>query len=240
MYGYIYKTTNLVNNKIYIGQKKASKFLGTSYLGSGVVLRKAFRKYGYNAFIVELIEICDTKEELNIREKYWINKFNSKNIYIGYNIADGGEGNNGGGFKNHKHSISSKQKISASMSRYNQIYRKGKKMIDICGNTYINGMKGKPAKNKGLIKIYNKELNKVKYIQKDDTIENYPGYIIGNNPSINLNYLKTPEYQEQLKNRFKGTHFIYNDTLRLCKRVKEDEINNYLNSGWYLGRKIYK
>lgn len=35
MYGYIYKTTNLINGKIYIGQHKANKFLGQSYLGSG-------------------------------------------------------------------------------------------------------------------------------------------------------------------------------------------------------------
>lgn len=35
MYGYIYKTTNLINGKIYIGQKKSEKFLGINYLGSG-------------------------------------------------------------------------------------------------------------------------------------------------------------------------------------------------------------
>ena len=35
MYGYIYKTTNLVNGKIYIGQKKSDVFLGDKYLGSG-------------------------------------------------------------------------------------------------------------------------------------------------------------------------------------------------------------
>lgn len=42
-YGYIYKTTNLVNNKIYIGQKTSKKFLGESYLGSGKLLSKAVK-----------------------------------------------------------------------------------------------------------------------------------------------------------------------------------------------------
>ena len=45
MYGYIYKTINLVNDKIYIGQKHSSKFLGEKYLGSGKSLKGAIIKY---------------------------------------------------------------------------------------------------------------------------------------------------------------------------------------------------
>lgn len=45
MFGYIYKTTNLVNNKIYIGQKCSDTFLHEKYLGSGHMLQKAVRKY---------------------------------------------------------------------------------------------------------------------------------------------------------------------------------------------------
>ena len=43
MYGYIYKTTNTVNNKIYIGQKKSEIFLKESYLGSGKYLKNAIK-----------------------------------------------------------------------------------------------------------------------------------------------------------------------------------------------------
>lgn len=56
MYGYIYKTTNTINGKIYIGQKKSSEFLGVQYLGSGKILKSAINKYGVEAFIVEVIE----------------------------------------------------------------------------------------------------------------------------------------------------------------------------------------
>lgn len=45
MYGYIYLTTNLINNKKYIGQHKATKF-SESYKGSGSFITKAFKKYG--------------------------------------------------------------------------------------------------------------------------------------------------------------------------------------------------
>ena len=70
MYGYIYKTTNLINGKIYVGQKKSIKFLGNKYLGSGKLLKKAVLKYGLDAFTVELLEVCDTKEQLNRQERY--------------------------------------------------------------------------------------------------------------------------------------------------------------------------
>ena len=44
-YYYIYKTTNVVNNKIYIGKHK-SKDLDNNYLGSGKILQLAVKKYG--------------------------------------------------------------------------------------------------------------------------------------------------------------------------------------------------
>lgn len=43
MYGYIYKTTNLINNKIYIGQHKHEKF-DIKYFGSGYALVNAIKK----------------------------------------------------------------------------------------------------------------------------------------------------------------------------------------------------
>jgi len=67
---YIYKTTNLINGKIYIG--KSEKHFNPNYYGSGILLKKSVKKYGIENFSVELIEKCDSIEELNYREKYWI------------------------------------------------------------------------------------------------------------------------------------------------------------------------
>ncbi|MBR4589860.1 MAG: GIY-YIG nuclease family protein, partial [Bacteroidaceae bacterium] len=71
--GFIYITTNLTNNKKYIGQK-VYDFDGKwkTYLGSGVALTNAINKYGVENFHKEIIEECYSKEELDIREKYWI------------------------------------------------------------------------------------------------------------------------------------------------------------------------
>ena len=49
MIGYIYLTTNLVNNKKYIGQHRSSTF-DPSYLGSGTLFVKALKKYGKKKF----------------------------------------------------------------------------------------------------------------------------------------------------------------------------------------------
>lgn len=85
--GFIYKTTNLVNGKIYIGQHVGK--VNDSYLGSGVVLHNAIRKYGRCNFKREILRQCYTEHELTIWEHVYIMKFRSFDKSIGYNIAKG-------------------------------------------------------------------------------------------------------------------------------------------------------
>jgi group I intron endonuclease len=87
---YIYKTTNLINSKIYIGKSKNE--FDPNYFGSGSLLRKAIKKYGILNFDVEIIEECDNTKDLDRLEIFWISKFNSQDRKIGYNITDGGTG----------------------------------------------------------------------------------------------------------------------------------------------------
>jgi group I intron endonuclease len=85
----IYKTTNLINGKFYVGKDERNK---PDYLGSGINLQRAIKKYGKENFIKETLEVCSTREELIEREKYWITE--TKAQELGYNIADGGWGGN--------------------------------------------------------------------------------------------------------------------------------------------------
>lgn len=94
MYGYIYKTTNLINGKIYIGKKVSNIFLDVNYLGSGKYIRRAINKYGTENFLVEMLETCDSNSNLNKAEKFWIKHFRETYSNNMYNIADGGEGGN--------------------------------------------------------------------------------------------------------------------------------------------------
>lgn len=96
----VYKTTNLLNGKFYVGQDSKND---PKYLGSGLLLKKAIEKYGEENFIKEILEECKTKEELNEREIYWISETKAKDL--GYNIADGGHGGN-------TYTDETKQKIS--------------------------------------------------------------------------------------------------------------------------------
>lgn len=95
MKGYIYKITNIVNKKVYIGQTKQSveqRFIQhKSHARTGNShhkLARALRKYGDENFIIEIIEECDFSI-LDDRERYWINFFNSVNE--GYNTLLGGQ-----------------------------------------------------------------------------------------------------------------------------------------------------
>ena len=109
----IYKTTNLVNKKIYIGQDSKNN---PEYLGSGAIVKKAIKKYGKENFKKEILEeINDTHEIINEREKYWIKYYNSTDNKIGYNISLGGQT---GFMLGLSHSDETKKKFSE--------YRKGK------------------------------------------------------------------------------------------------------------------
>jgi group I intron endonuclease len=85
----IYKTTNLINGKIYIGQDSKNN---SDYFGSGVMIKRAIKKYGKENFIKEIIDYAEDKNILDEKEIYWIDKFNAKDKNIGYNISNGGNG----------------------------------------------------------------------------------------------------------------------------------------------------
>ncbi|MEX0596844.1 MAG: GIY-YIG nuclease family protein, partial [Candidatus Paceibacterota bacterium] len=64
----VYKTTNLINDKIYIGIHE-TKNLNDNYLGSGKLLKRAIEKYGSQNFKREYLFIFDNKEEQLAKEK---------------------------------------------------------------------------------------------------------------------------------------------------------------------------
>ena len=85
----IYKITNLINSKIYIGKDTTSD---PNYYGSGILIRKSIQKYGIENFLKEVIDTAENNLELSEKEKYWISFYDSTNREIGYNISKGGDG----------------------------------------------------------------------------------------------------------------------------------------------------
>ena len=97
----IYKITNLINNKIYIGKTVGTaeeRFKRHCRDAKGNIkntdyFHLALRKYGLNNFKVEIVETnIENKELLSQREIYWIDYYNSYNSEIGYNLTKGGTG----------------------------------------------------------------------------------------------------------------------------------------------------
>jgi group I intron endonuclease len=97
--GVIYKTTCLITNEIYVGMDSKND---PNYLGSGLILESAIKKYGKSNFVKEILESCETRQQLSEREKYWIKEFNCI-APNGYNISTGGTG--GDNFTNHPNKI---------------------------------------------------------------------------------------------------------------------------------------
>ena len=137
MYYYIYKTTNIVNQKYYIGRRESRvPPSDDSYLGSGKRLKAAIKKYGKQSFIKEVLEMVDDHETLVEREKKIVDEqlVNDRNCY---NLAIGGHG----GYTSYSertfhHTDETKAKISKANS--------GRKRPDVrdrsINNQYAKGL----------------------------------------------------------------------------------------------------
>ena len=89
MYGYVYKTTNLINGMIYIGQKSGT--INLSYLGSGVYIQRALKRYGKKNFRLEIVAFATNQTMLDGLEMKYIYEYRQvfgKDFL--YNIVDGG------------------------------------------------------------------------------------------------------------------------------------------------------
>ena len=96
---FIYKTTCLPTNKIYVG-KHSTDDVNDEYFGSSRKFRKLLREIGEESFKREILEFCKY-EELEEKEKQWIKTLNSTNIDVGYNqIVSGSGGSTRKGFIN--------------------------------------------------------------------------------------------------------------------------------------------
>lgn len=108
---YIYKHTNKINGKVYIGQTKQAlsqrwRKDGSKYKGS-TKFYNAIQKYGWDNFDHSVICQCE-EWEVDILEKAFIDKYDS--INNGYNLDSGGH-------ENKQHAESTKKKISRTLSR---------------------------------------------------------------------------------------------------------------------------
>ena len=109
---YIYKITNQINGKSYIGlttkDRPTDRYSQHRYLSRhpeqengnnpNSAIHAAMRKYGVDNFTFEIVEEVPEDQNLNLREKYWIKFFHTyvkDPLCNGYNLTEGGEGTSG-------------------------------------------------------------------------------------------------------------------------------------------------
>ena len=137
----IYKFTNKINNKCYIGKAKNLQTRVEGHLKSFLnenhssYFYKSVRKHGIENFQFEILEEFEkdkiTNNELNELEKYWIWIFKSSNSKFGYNLTKGGDGLNSNEETRKKQSISQTgKKQSEEQIKKRVLKLKGKKRTE--------------------------------------------------------------------------------------------------------------
>jgi hypothetical protein len=116
MFYYIYKITNITNQKYYIGAHKTSN-MEDNYFGSGVGLKRAIEKYGKKNFTKEIICFCKDENDMYFQEKELVTLNENS-----YNMTKGGKGgfshiDNSGDNNVMRKSYEARQKVSIAMKR---------------------------------------------------------------------------------------------------------------------------
>lgn len=218
-YGYIYKTTNLINGKIYIGQHKATKF-NDRYLGSGKRLKEAIIKYGKNNFEVLILdESAKNEEELNKLEIFYIEKYDARNPQIGYNLHCGGNVQSG-----------------ENNPMHGKRFKKSEEAIEKTRKSHL-GVQHSPESRKKMSYTRNSKL------QSEDIIVWNKGKILG--PRTIEARLKT---SETLRNKWKNDkefkdkmHKMYLSRIGIkrSEEFKENQRKNALGNTNVMGKKWY-
>jgi hypothetical protein len=216
MYYTIYKVTNQIDGKFYIGSHK-TKDLNDNYMGSGKYLKKAQKKYGIENFTKEILYIFETSEEMYSKEAEIVNEdfLISENTY---NLKVGGFG----GF----------DYINA---HYQQMVERNKKGR-ITANKVIYEKYGVNSSAQiDYVRLATSERNRILHSQgKFPPPPSFAGKCHTKETKIKISKANSIA-QLGIKNSQFGTRWIHSLELKLSRKIKKEEP---LPEGWKEGRKI--
>lgn len=195
----IYKITNNINGKYYIG-KHITENLNDGYMGSGKLIKKAIEKYGIKNFTKTILHNCKDEKEMNIIENLLIN-LDDKNIY---NLQPGGIGGFSYINENNLGNINDlKNKKSLKMKKYWTEEKKNKKSLDMIEYYSVNGTE---KISNGLKKRYSDKEYKKKFTSKMEEVNKDIEKRKKAGKSIKDKWDNDKDFQEKMKKRKKGSN----------------------------------
>ena len=220
----VYKITNMINNKIYVGIHKTSN-LEDDYMGSGKMIQRAIEKYGIENFEKEYLAIFDNSDDMFEMETDIVNEsFLDRDDT--YNLKLGGEG--GFDYLNQESEWRIQKNRNAMMiANENGASEKAvdrKKWLRENDPEWVK----KCNKNNSLGQ-YRRYANGGINPRKGKTLSDETKKLIGEKNSI----IQTGKGNSQY-----GTCWIYNEVLKQNKKIKKEELEDWLAKGWSKGRKI--
>ena len=155
MEGIIYKYTNKINGKVYIGQTihEKQRICAHKYCYGESYFHNAIKKYGFENFEYVILERLD-ESLLDEREIYWISFYNANDVSFGYNLTGGGDGLRGRKLtEEHKQKLINGKKnkpVSEETRKRMSDAMKGKVRSEEHCRHLSESLKGRTASNKGI------------------------------------------------------------------------------------------
>jgi hypothetical protein len=235
MLHYLYKITNLINNKIYIGIHSTDN-LDDGYFGSGKVLIKAIKKYGKENFKKEIIEQFESREHASIQEELIVNEDFIKRVDT-YNCKIGGDNSGILGYKfsdealskrtmsrkNFKHSEETKARMKNNMLGH-IVSDETKNKLSITSLAYWNDFTiDKSERNK---KISNSNKNKIFTDETKNKIR-----------MARKKQIFTSESKNKMRLAQLGKSWYHNSELKVSKCFRPNEVpENWIKGRVFFGR----
>ena len=252
-YGTIYKITNLVNNKVYIGQTSQKNFNERySAKGKGIervywyhVYRKRYgdlrnthllrsiEKYGFDKFVVdEIFDVAYDEKELNEKEMYWIKYYNSNDPNYGYNGTIGGENGAKGTYQSYIKDFRMKRITPIIILESGEVFASRKELYTIANkNLKLNEVKQLQKEFKNETHVFKRKYDYSQLKEYTSYVIKCPPYNADMKHSANLyevpiinTITKEMFFNLKLAREKYGKHIL--------KECKENLITRDVNSEW--------
>lgn len=228
MFYTIYKITNIVNNKIYIG-KHQTENLDDGYMGSGLYLGRAINKYGIDKFVKEILYIFDNEQQMIDMEKEIVNEEFLMREDV-YNLKIGGEGD---------FDYINENKISPMYSDSPNAFtsEERRQHCQKYGRIGQQSLRNKIKNDENFSNTYYTKVSnnmKLYFIEHDGNFKNKKHTDEAKQKIGKANAI----HQHGNKNSQYGKCWIYNENLKQNKSIKKIDLQLWLDLGWIKGRKI--